>query len=110
MDRLGFDMQVLITQNVLPSPLRQPSEKPIWLRSALGQLYNNAAADLQNRYPNRFIPMATIPWDDIPGSIKELERVKRLGLRAVHIAGSYWTIISTSTSSIHSGRRYRRWI
>jgi predicted TIM-barrel fold metal-dependent hydrolase len=89
MDRLGFDMQVLITQNVLPWPLRKASEKPLWLRTALGQLYNNAAADLQNRYPDRFIPMATVPWDDIPGSIKELERAKGLGLRAVQIAGSY---------------------
>ena len=33
--------------------------------------------------------MATVPWDDIDGSIKELERVKKLGLRAVQIAGSY---------------------
>jgi predicted TIM-barrel fold metal-dependent hydrolase len=89
MDRLGFDMQVLITQNALPTPLRPGSEKPLWLRTALAQLYNNAAADLQKRYPDHFIPMATIAWDDIPGSVKELERAKELGLRAVQIAGSY---------------------
>jgi aminocarboxymuconate-semialdehyde decarboxylase len=89
MDRLGFDMQVLITQNALPSPLRPGSDKPLWLRTALAQLYNNCAADLQNRYPDRFIPMATVPWDDIPASVKELERAKNLGLRAVQIAGSY---------------------
>lgn len=89
MDRLGFDMQVLITQNAMPTPLRPATERPLWLRTALAQLYNNAAANLQNQYPDRFIPMATIPWDDIPGSVKELERAKGLGLRAVCIAGSY---------------------
>jgi aminocarboxymuconate-semialdehyde decarboxylase len=89
MNRLGFDMQVLITQNALPSPLRPGSDKPLWLRTALAQLYNNCAADLQNQYPDRFIPMATVPWDDIPASIEELERAKALGLRAVQIAGSY---------------------
>jgi hypothetical protein len=47
MDKLGFDMQVLITQHVLPAPPRPGSAKPLWLRAALGQLYNNAAAKLQ---------------------------------------------------------------
>src|SRR5581483_5851762 len=87
--RLGFDMQVLITQNALPAPLRPDQDKPLWLRIALAQLYNNCAVDLQNKYPDRYIPMATVPWDDIPESIKELERVKKLGLKAVQIAGSY---------------------
>src|SRR6266540_2835696 len=35
MDKLGFDTQVLITQNALPTPLRPQAEKPLWLRSAL---------------------------------------------------------------------------
>lgn len=89
MDKLGFDMQVLITQNALPAPLRHDQDKPLWLRIALAQIYNNCAVDLQNKYPDRYIPMATIPWDDIPESIKELERVKKLGLKVVQIAGSY---------------------
>ncbi len=89
MDRLGFDMQVLITQNALPAPLRPDQDKPLWLRIALAQLYNNYAVELQNKYPDRYIPMATIPWDDIPESIKELERIKKLGLKVVQIAGSY---------------------
>lgn len=89
LDRLGFDMQVLITQHALPSPLKPQAEKPLWLRTALAQLYNNAGAELQKKYPERFICMATIPWDDVDASVKELERAKGLGLRAVHIAGSY---------------------
>jgi predicted TIM-barrel fold metal-dependent hydrolase len=88
-ERLGFDMQVLITQTVLPSPLRPEAERPLWLRAALAQLYNNAAAKVQSQYPDRFIAMATVPWDDIEGSVRELERAQELGLRAVYIAGNW---------------------
>ncbi len=87
-DKLGFDMQVLICSTAMPSPLR-PADKPVWLRQALSQLYNNASAKLQATHPNRFICHATIPWDDIDFSIKELERAKKLGLNNVLIAGSY---------------------
>lgn len=90
MDRLNFDTQVLMTQDAMPTPLNPVAAKPLWLRIALAELYNNAAADLQNKYAGRYIPMATIPWDDIPASIKELERAKGLGLKAVQIKGSYY--------------------
>jgi predicted TIM-barrel fold metal-dependent hydrolase len=89
MERLGFDTQVLITQTAMPQPLRPQSEKPLWLRMALAQLYNNAGAELQKQYGDRFVCMATVPWDDIDGSVKEVERAHGLGLRAVCIAGSY---------------------
>jgi aminocarboxymuconate-semialdehyde decarboxylase len=88
MDRLGFDMQVLNTQRAMPAPLR-PAELPLWLRTPLAQLYNNAAADLQNKYPERFITQITVPWDDIDASIAEMERASALGLRAVTICGSW---------------------
>ena len=87
-EKLGFDMTMLICSSAMPSPLR-PADKPVWLRSALAQLYNNAAAKLQNDNPDRFITHATIAWDDIDGSIKELERAAKLGLKTVLIAGSY---------------------
>ena len=89
MDKLGFDMQVLITQTAMPAPLRPGSAKPLWIRTALAQVYNNAAAKLQSQYPDRYIGMITVPWDDIDASVKELERAKGMGLRAVLIAGSY---------------------
>ncbi len=88
MDRLGFDMQLLNTQRALPTPLL-PGGRPLWLRIALAQLYNNAAAELQNKYPDRFIAQATVAWDDIDASVKELERAKGLGLRAVTLCGSW---------------------
>ncbi|HLF78316.1 MAG TPA: amidohydrolase family protein [Dehalococcoidia bacterium] len=87
-DKLGFDMQILICSTAMPSPLR-PADKPLWLRTALAQLYNNASAKLQDTHPDRFICHATVPWDDIDASVKELERASKLGLKAVLIAGSY---------------------
>ena len=90
MDRLNFDAQVLMTQDAMPAPLNPIVAKPLWLRIELAKLFNDAAARLQNKYAGRYIPMATVPWDDIPASIKELERAKGLGLKAVQIKGSYW--------------------
>jgi predicted TIM-barrel fold metal-dependent hydrolase len=90
MDRLNFDAQVLMTQDAMPAPLNPIVEKPLWLRIELAKVYNNAAVELQNKYAGRYIPMATVPWDDIPASISELERVKDLGLKAVQIKGSYY--------------------
>jgi predicted TIM-barrel fold metal-dependent hydrolase len=86
--KLGFDMGVLILNTAMPAPLR-PADKPLYLRKALSQLYNNAAAELQATHPDRFICHSTIPWDDIEFSIQELQRVKKLGLNNVLIAGSY---------------------
>ena len=88
MDRLGFDMQVLNTQRAMPGPLLAV-DKPLWLRTALAQLYNNEAAALQSKYPDRFICQITVPWDDIDASIREMERASALGLRAVTICGSW---------------------
>jgi aminocarboxymuconate-semialdehyde decarboxylase len=89
MERMGFDMQILITQTVLPAPLKPDTEKPLWLRQALSQLYNDAAIDVQRKYPDRFIGMATIPWDDLQWSINELDRVTKGGLKVVYIAGNW---------------------
>ena len=89
MDRLGFDMQVLNTQRAMPSPLKAQGDTPLWLRTALGQLYNNASADIQKKYPDRFIGLITVPWDDIDASVKEVERAAALGLKAVSICGSW---------------------
>lgn len=90
MDALGFDMQVLNTQRAMPGPLLV-EDIPLWLRTALAELYNNAAADVQKRYPDRFITQITVPWDDIDASVAELERSAEMGLKAVTICGSYVT-------------------
>jgi aminocarboxymuconate-semialdehyde decarboxylase len=101
MDRLGFDAQVLMTQDAMPAPLNPVMAKPIWLRVALARLYNDMAADLQRKYAGRYIPMATVPWDDIPASIDELEHIKRLGLKAVQIKGSYYNAHNLDTPELY---------
>ena len=73
MDKLGFDMQVLNCQRAMPSPLKAQGDTPLWLRTALAKLYNNKAAALQKKYPDRFIYQITFPWDDIDASVKEVE-------------------------------------
>jgi predicted TIM-barrel fold metal-dependent hydrolase len=91
MERLGFDMQVLVAQTALPSPLRSNFgvAKPLWLRTALAQLYNDSAAKVQSDNPDKFIGLMTVPWDDIDASIKEMERGAAKGLRAVTLQGSW---------------------
>ena len=101
MDRLNFDAQVLMTQEAMPSPLLPQQDKPVWLRIQLAKLYNDAAAELQNRYAGRYIPMATVAWDDIPATVAELERVKGLGLKAVQIKGSYWNAQNLDTPELY---------
>jgi len=93
MERLGFDMQVLVAQTALPTVLRSASifgaPKPLWLRTALAQLYNDSAAKLQSEYPDKFIGLMTVPWDDIDASISLMEQGKAQGLRAVTLQGSW---------------------
>jgi len=89
MDKLGFDMQVLNAQRAMPTPLQAQGDKPLWLRTGLAVLYNNAAAAVQDRYPGRFMGLITVPWDDIDASVKEIERAAALGLKAVSICGSW---------------------
>ena len=89
MDRLGFDMQVLNAQRAMPAPLKAQGDEPLWLRTAMATLYNEAAAAVQSKHPGRFLGLITVPWDDIDASVKELERAAALGLKAVSICGSW---------------------
>src|SRR6266571_5082427 len=93
MAQTGFDMQVLIP-NALFANLygASPSggDLSLPLRTALCQLYNDAVADAQGRYPDHFLGAATVPFDDLEASILEVCRaVRDLGLRAVLIPGNW---------------------
>ena len=93
MDKTGFQMQVLIPDVIFAnlygaSPTGGDLSLPI--RSALCKLYNDAAADAQRRYPDRFIGPANIPFDDLDASIEEARRaVRELGLKAVLVPGNW---------------------
>src|SRR5215468_2962029 len=93
MAQTGFDMQGLIPDALFAnlygaSPSGGDLSLPI--RTALCQLYNDAVADAQRRYPDRFIGSANVPFDDLETSILEARRaVRELGLRAVLIPGNW---------------------
>jgi aminocarboxymuconate-semialdehyde decarboxylase len=89
----GFDMQVLIPDALFANLYgASPSggDLSLPLRTALCQLYNDAVANAQRRYPDRFLGAATVPFDDLEASILETRRaVRELGLRAVLIPGNW---------------------
>jgi aminocarboxymuconate-semialdehyde decarboxylase len=78
MDRAGVDAQV-ITLNI-PGVDRVEPE----LGLKLARLVNNDFAKLGNRYPNRFIPFAAIPFQAPELAIDELRRaIDSLGLKGL---------------------------
>jgi predicted TIM-barrel fold metal-dependent hydrolase len=55
------------------------------LRNACAEIYNNAMADIQAESGNRLFPMAVMPWWDVDSCIREIARVKEMGLVGVNI-------------------------
>ncbi|MGE3251428.1 MAG: amidohydrolase family protein [Hyphomonadaceae bacterium] len=47
------------------------------------QTYNDALAELQSRSRNRLLPQGALPLWDIDASVKELHRIKKLGLTGI---------------------------
>lgn len=61
-----------------------------WAPPALGELIartiNDGMAELARAYPDRFLPLATLPMQDPPRAVRELERaIAVLGLRGAAI-------------------------
>jgi uncharacterized protein len=69
---IGFGAQQLMRMSSDPS-LRQ------WHVEA----YNDALVDLQQRGKGRLLPQAVLPLWDIDASLRELERVRKLGLTGI---------------------------
>jgi predicted TIM-barrel fold metal-dependent hydrolase len=55
------------------------------LRNLTATLFNDASAEMQARSGNRLFPIAVIPWWDVDVAVKEIERVKRLGLAGLNM-------------------------
>ena len=81
MDSLGVDVQVLSTNAVLYSYDKDPGAA-----TAMARDCNDYVSQLTVDHPDRFAGLATLPLQDIPASIDEIERcVTQLGLKGVMI-------------------------
>ncbi|MCL5959256.1 MAG: amidohydrolase [Chloroflexi bacterium] len=80
MDRLGIDTQVLslAAANVFALDTETNIE--------LATTANDGLAEVVDRYPDRFLALATLPLLDVQASVDELQRaVERLGMRGAII-------------------------
>lgn len=80
MDANGVDMMVLCTVPVLFNYWAEHEHTLDWSR-----FLNDHLAGVQNDHPTRFIGLGTLPMQNIPMAIQELERCKELGLKGIEI-------------------------
>ena len=80
MRKCGVDMQVITLTT--PGVDREEPERG----AKLARLTNDAYGDIMDRYPRKFVALATLPMQDPPAAAEELERaVKDRGLRGAMI-------------------------
>ena len=80
MDSLGVDVQVLSTNAFFYNYDKDPD-----LVTAMARDCNDYVAELARDHPDRFSGFCTLPMQDIPASIAELERGMALGLKGAMI-------------------------
>jgi aminocarboxymuconate-semialdehyde decarboxylase len=76
----GVDLQAVSCVPFVMYPEVAPD-----LGLAIAQVNNDALATIGQRYPQHFAPLASVPLQDPPTAVKELERAHKLGLRGVEI-------------------------
>lgn len=81
MDRMGIDVQAV-------SPA--PHQTYYWTDPGMGQqlarAVNERLAEIGGQHPDRFVPMGTVPLQDVSLAVSELEHcAKTLGMRGVEI-------------------------
>lgn len=83
MDRVGVDVQVLS----LNPPMVYWADAVLGTR--LARLYNDELAAAVAGCPDRLAGLATVPLQDVPAAVAELERaIRQLGLRGVYIGSN----------------------
>lgn len=83
MTRRGIDCNV-----VSVPPFMFHYEQSIDVATDMAQMFNDQAINLGARYNGRFAAMATLPLQSPERGVAELERVTKLGVRAVEIGAS----------------------
>jgi aminocarboxymuconate-semialdehyde decarboxylase len=83
MDKAGVDMQVLS----LNPPMVYWADPELGTR--LARLFNDELAATVEGRPDRLAGLATVPLQDVPAAVAELERaIRHLGLRGVYIGSN----------------------
>ena len=80
MDAEGVDIQAVSCVPFLMYPEVTPE-----LGLTIARINNDALVAACAKYPDRFVPLASVPLQDPPAAAAELERVAKLGLRGVEI-------------------------
>ncbi len=85
MDECGIHAQVLFPNTIgLGGQELSRVQDPV-VRRLCVEIYNDAAAELQEESGSRFLPMPVLPAWDIDACVREAERVAALGLRGVNL-------------------------
>jgi len=79
-DGFGVNVQVLSTVPVMFSYWAKPSDG-----LEISKFLNDGIAEIIQKFPQRFVGLATVPMQDAKLAIQELERCKRIGLVGVQI-------------------------
>ena len=80
MDKHGVELMALSIVPVLFYYWAKPEHTLEW-----AQYYNNHVADIQNKYPGRFVGLGTLPMQNIELACQELKRCKDLNLPGIEI-------------------------
>jgi predicted TIM-barrel fold metal-dependent hydrolase len=88
MDEIGIWAQIVYPNTMgfaMYAIIREVETK---VGAAIVSIYNDAIAQWQEEGNNRLLPMAVLPFWDIPASIKEAQRAASMGLRGITMAGN----------------------
>jgi uncharacterized protein len=83
MDELGVWAQILYPNTLGFGGQRFIEAADPKLRALAVTIWNDAMAEIQDESEDRLFPMGLLPWWDIRASIRELGRIRDLGLRGV---------------------------